>query len=226
MKITTRRTNDSTTHLVRRMAAGPVTRTLLAFGVGAVTAVTMTALPLGSAIEAGAAPVSAADFTCGVTVFTACNESAHSTDLTQVGSPLGSTSSSCPSWLANDYVGIVGTGNGVEHAIINKAGDGWFTSTQTGLVTITAYPESSMDLSNPDNPVIDGPADPAVPSYTGHLTQWFGGAFNNQNQVFGGTGNFSGTAADGTTLSLHFAGHMNTIPNQVGPPHMFQIANC
>ena len=211
---------------VRTRTTSTGTRPRRGLRVGAVTVATMAALTLGGPLDASAAPVAPTAFTCGVTVFTACNESAHSTDLTQVGSPIPGVSETCPGWLSTDYVGIVGTGNGVEHSIINKAGDGWFTSTQTGTVTVTAYPPSSMTFDGSNNPVISGPADPNVGPYTGHLTEWFGGALNKSNMVFGGTVNFSGAAPDGTTFALHLVSHLNTIPNQAGPPHMFQITSC
>jgi len=212
---------------LRQRRMGAVTKSLVALGVGAVTVATMSALPVAGAMQAGAAPVPPAAFTCGVSVFTACNQSAHFNEINQVGSPFTNPAAvGCPSWLSIDYVGIVGTGNSVEHAIINNAGDGWFTSTTTGTVTITAYPPSSVDTTNPNGPVITGPADAAVLPYTGHLTEWFGGAFNKQNQVFGGTVHFSGTAADGTTVSLLDVSHMNSIPNAGGPPHSFENTSC
>jgi hypothetical protein len=56
----------------------------------------------------------------------------------------------------NDFVTIIGTGNSVEHAIINKALDGWFRETFTGTVTITPYPPSSSATvtGSPDNPTV------------------------------------------------------------------------
>jgi hypothetical protein len=210
---------------VRHRTTSTSTRARRGLRVGAFTLATMAALTLGGPLDASAAPVAPGGFTCGVTVFTACNQSAHATDISQVGTPITGVSATCPSWLSTDYVGIVGTGNGVEHAIINNAGDAWFTSTQTGTVALTAYPLSSMDLTDLNNPVIKGLADPLVPSYTGHLTEWFGGAFNKNNMVFGGTVNFSGADTNGTTFTLHLVTHANTIPNSVGP-HMFQITTC
>src|SRR5207302_4981647 len=88
------------------------------------------------AAEAGTVPPS--DFICGVTVFTPCNQTAHFSTTNQVGTPFTSAPS-CPAFVTTDYATIIGTGNGIEHSIINNALDGWFTSTFTGTVTITAY---------------------------------------------------------------------------------------
>jgi hypothetical protein len=166
---------------------------------------------LAGAQAASAATVPASDFTCGFTVFnTPCNQTAHFTDINMVGMPFPGASSSCPAFVRTDFVSIVGTGNGVEHGIINNALDGWFTSTFTGTVTLTDLTDSS------------------VPPFTGKLTVWFGGSFNKSNQVFHDTINFSGTAADGTTLTIHDVFHTNTTPNTppLGPTHFFDITTC
>jgi hypothetical protein len=170
---------------------------------------------LAGAQAAGAATVPASDFTCGVTVFTPCNQTAHFTDLSAFGMPFPGASSSCPAFVKTDFVAIVGTGNGVEHSIINNAGDGWFTSTSSGTVTITAFTDATFKT-----------LDSSVPPFTGHLTAWFGGSFNMSNSVFHDTINFSGTAADGTTLTIHDVFHVNSTPNTIGPPHFFDITTC
>jgi hypothetical protein len=164
---------------------------------------------------AGAAPVPASDFTCGVTVFTPCNQTAHFSDMNIVGTPF-SNAPSCPAFVTTDFASIIGTGNGIEHSIINNAGDGWFTSTFTGTVTITAYLDPG--LTQPDL---------SVPQLTGHLTDWFGGSFNKNNAVFHSTFHFNGASADGTTtLRILDVFHVNTTPVAVGPPHSFEITRC
>jgi hypothetical protein len=170
---------------------------------------------LAGAQAASAGTVPASDFTCGFTVFTPCNQTAHFTDLNMVGTPFLGASSSCPAFVRTDYVTIVGTGNGVEHSIINNALDGWFTTTFTGTVTLTAFTDAG--LTTPDL---------SVPPFTGRLTSWFGGSFNMSNFVLHGTINFSGTAADGTTLTIHDVFHVNNTPNTLGPPHSFDITTC
>jgi hypothetical protein len=117
--------------------------------------------------------------------------------------------------VRTDFVSIVGTGNGVEHGIINNALDGWFTSTFTGTVTLTAFTDAGLTTR-----------DSTVPPFTGRLTIWFGGSFNKSNQVFHDTINFSGMAADGTTLTIHDVFHVNNTPNTLGPPHFFDITTC
>jgi hypothetical protein len=182
---------------------------------GAMVAALLMIGALTGAQAASAATVPPSDFTCGITVFTPCNQTAHFTDFFMVGSPFPGASS-CPAFVTTDSVTIVGTGNGVEHSIVNNAGDGWFTTTFTGTVTITAYTDAGLTT-----------LDPNVLPFTGRVTTWFGGSFNKSNQVLHGTINFSGVAADGTTLTIHDVFHANTTPNTLlGPPHFFQITTC
>ncbi|GEM_PF-3391675 len=198
--------------LIRRLGAVALTMALGAVLVGA-----------GGA---SAAPVPPSAFTCGITDFTPCNQTAHFSDINMVGTPF-SSAPSCPAFVTTDFVTIVATGNGVEHSIINNAGDGWFTTTFTGDATLTAYPPSSVDVTDPNNPVITGPSDPNVAPFVGKITYWFGGSFNKNNQVFHDTFHFSGAAADGTTLRVLDVSHSNTTPNtDLGPPHSFEITRC
>ena len=176
---------------------------------------TMLGLPLAAAQGASAGTVPASDFTCRVTVFTPCNQTAHFTDLNQVGTPLPSAAASCPAFVSTDFVTLIGTGNGVEHSIINNAGDGWFTSTFTGTVTLTAFTDPGLTMP-----------DPNVPQFTGMLTDWFGGSFNKNNAVFHDTIHLALTAADGTTLTVLDVSHVNTTPGTLGPPHSFEITTC
>jgi hypothetical protein len=162
---------------------------------------------------AAAAPVPAGTFSCGVTVFTPCNETAHFSQTSQVGTPVPAPT--CPAFVQNDYALIVATGNGVEHSIINNNLDGWFTSTFTGQATVTAFLD--LGLTQPDT---------AVPVYSGRLTEWFGGSFNASNLVFHDTFHLSLTGTDGTTLSVLAVDHFNTNASQNGLPNSFSIFSC
>jgi len=192
------------------------------WGTAVTAALTVIAVPLVFAQGAGATPVPPGDFTCGVTVFTACNQTAHfstpsGTSAPVVGEP-NPQAIGCPAFVAVDAPVIQGTGNGIEHAIINNAGDGWFTSTFTGTVTVVAWTvDSAGNLVAPD---------PNVPIFTGHLTTWFGGSFNRSNFVVHDTITFTGTAADGSTFSIHQVDHLSTTPNVAAAPNSFSITRC
>jgi hypothetical protein len=181
-------------------------------------------IPLATAGLATAAPVSPSDFTCGLTMpVTPCNQTAHfntpsGTDAPEVGTP-NPGATGCPAFVSTDAAVIQGTGNGIEHSIVNNAGDSWFTSTFTGTVTLTSwtFDPSTQSLIAPD---------PNVPVFTGHLTQWFGGSFNQNNMVNHGTMTFSGAAADGTTIHLHMVSHMNTTPHPAAAPNSFNNVSC
>jgi hypothetical protein len=184
-----------------------------------VAVLTVFGVLMVAAQGAGAAPVPPSDFTCGVIVFdTPCNQTAHFSDVNEVGTPLPSGATNCPAFVTTDFATIVGTGNGIEHSIINNALDGWFTETFTGTVTITAYI---------GDPALGGVPDPNVLPYTGKYTEWFGGSFNRNNSVFHDTIHFEGTAADGTTLRIFDVSHANTTgAAPFGPPHSFEILSC
>ena len=192
------------------------------WGTAVTAALTAILMLLLLAQRAGAAPVPPDDFTCGVTVFTACNQTAHfstpsGTSAPVVGEP-NPQAIGCPAFVAVDAPVIQGTGNGIEHAIINNAGDGWFTSTFTGTVTAEAWTvDSAGNLVAPD---------PSVPIFTGHLTTWFGGSFNRSNFVVHDTITFTGTAADGSTFSIHQVDHLSTTPNVAAAPNSFSITRC
>ena len=192
------------------------------WGTAVTAALTAILMLLLLAQRAGAAPVPPDDFTCGVTVFTACNQTAHfstpsGTSAPVVGEP-NPQAIGCPAFVAVDAPVIQGTGNGIEHAIINNAGDGWFTSTFTGTVTVVAWTvDSAGNLVAPD---------PGVPVFTGHLTTWFGGSFNRSNFVDHDTITFTGTAADGSTFSIHQVDHLSTTPNVAAAPNSFSITRC
>ena len=142
---------------------------------------------------------------------------AHFSDMFQVGTPFASASS-CPAFVTTDFALIVGTGNGIEHSIVNNAGDGWFTSTWTGTVTLTAFI---------GDPTVDGVPDPNVPPLTGQLTEWFGGSFNKNNAVFHSTFHVNVASADGqTTLRVLDVSHANSTPTNPFVPHSFEITTC
>jgi hypothetical protein len=171
---------------------------------------------------ASAAPVPPSAFTCGVTDFSPCNQTAHFSDPSggngpEVGTP-SPQATGCPAWITTDAPVITGTGNGVEHSIINNNGDAWFTSTFTGTVQVVPYL-----VDGQGNPV--GP-DPNAPAYLGHLTQWFGGSFNNRNFVNHDTISFTGTGSDGSKISFHAVDHMSVSASAQPAPNTFNIAHC
>ena len=180
---------------------------------------------------ASASPVPPDQFTCGSTpVPTACNQTAHFSSIDQVGTPPPNPGPSCPSFLS-DFVSIVGSGNGIEHSIVNKSGDGWFSTTFTGSnITFTAYPPSSVLVDSNGNATIVGPPDATVPVYTGKFTESFHGSFNRNNFVMQSTFDVSATAPDAPPVTLHSVSHQNTTPNTppppTGVPHSFAFTNC
>ena len=172
---------------------------------------------LMAAAQGAAAPVPPAAFTCGVTVFTPCNQTAHFSDVSEeLTPPAPSGATNCPAFVLSDFASLVATGNGIEHSIVNKAGDGWFTTTFTGTATITAFLDAGLTMP-----------DPLVSPLTGHLTEWFGGSFNRSNTVFHSTFHFSGSDGNGNTLRVLDVSHANTTAaNPLGPPHSFEILRC
>jgi len=211
--------------IARAASRTPHTRRekLRARGVAAIAAtLTVIAVPLVLAQGASAEPVPPGDFTCGVTVFTACNQTAHFSTPSGTSAPLVGEPSpgftGCPAWVAVDAPVIQGTGNGIEHAIFTDAGVGSFTSTFTGPVTVVAWTvDSSGNLVAPD---------PSVPPFTGQLTFWFGGSFNHGNFVNHDTIHFSGTAADGSTFTIHEIDHLSTSASAAAAPNSYSIGFC
>jgi hypothetical protein len=190
-----------------------------AVGASVVAAAAVVAM---GAIAASASPVPVDQFTCGVTVFTACNQSTHFSDPTagngpEAGSP-SPQATGCPAWVLTDAPVLTGTGNGIEHSIINKAGDGWFTSTFEGNVQVVPYTVDSMGM-----PIAP---DPNAPTYTGHFTQWFGGSMNKNNFVNHDTISFVGTGSDGSRISFHAVDHMSTSAKAQAAPNTFDLAHC
>ena len=177
---------------------------------------TVLTFSAGGAAAAFAGTVPPDQFTCGVTnVTTPCNQTAHFSDLSQVAPP-APNATGCPAYVLNDFAVITGTGNGVEHSIINNNLDGWFTTTENGQVTIVFGTFDALGNFTPDT---------AAPNpVTGHLMEWFGGSFNNRNFVVHDTINFTGTDANGNPASFHAVDHVNT--NAAGLPHVFDIASC
>ncbi len=193
-----------------------------------VSAAFAAALVFGVFGAAAASADTAPNLTCGSTQPGPCQQTAHFTDDNEFGTPLP-PGARCPAFLSEDFVHIVGTGNGVEHITINKAQDGWFTSTFTGKVTFTAYPSSSLTFDEQGNVTgVTGPPDASVPVFSGRITEWFGGSFNNKNSVIHGTVNVTATG-DGQSLSVHAVFHaawaVGADPN--GPPtRAFDKVTC
>jgi hypothetical protein len=181
-------------------------------------------LPLVMTDPAGAN--TAPDLACGDTVPAPCSETAHFTEIDDTGTPLPPTPG-CPANLAVDYVTIVGTGTGVEHLTLNKAQNGWFTTTFTGTATITSYPPSSVTVDSDDNVTIIGPPDANVPVVTGKLTLWFGGSFNKQSAVSHSTFHFAGALPGGGTFRIQVISHASWTPGSGEPPHTaFDKVRC
>jgi len=193
---------------------------------GAVMGVAVLGMVFGSVASASAD--TAPNLTCGNTQPGPCSQTAHFTNDDEFGSPLP-PSPGCPAVVSNDFVHIVGTGNGVEHINVNKAQDGWFTFTFSGNVTLTAYPPSSLSFDNQGNVTgITGPPDSTVPVTSGKLTEWFGGSFNNKNATNTGTLNVS-VSGGGLSLNLHAVFHANWAVGSdlSGPPtRMFDHVTC
>jgi hypothetical protein len=182
-----------------------------------------------------AAADNAPQLACGSSQPGPCSETAHFTNEQQFVTPLQTPTSStnCPAYLLNDIILLNFSGNGVEHTTVNKAQDAWFTSTFNGTGTITPYPLSSLanivmdDQGNIISADVVGPADATL---TGHLTNWFGGSFNNRSVVFHDTINFTGTDQSGNPVQVHAVDHTSWNANStpfVSPPSLdFHNANC
>jgi hypothetical protein len=130
--------------------------------------------------------------------------------------PPGTVLPGCPAFVATDFVVITATspGNGVVHTVINKTSDGWFTSTWTGAVSLVFLESDGVT------------PDPNVPTYTGHLQQWFGGSFNKNNFVNHDTTNVQATGSDGSSLGFHIVDHMSTSAVVTAAPNTFTFAHC
>jgi len=173
--------------------------------------------------------------TCGTTQPGQCSETDHFTNENAYETPIGATTNAtnCPSYVAEDYVLLAMSGNGIEHVTVNKAQDFWFTTTFTGSGTATFYPASSLadivtdDQGNIISADVVGPSDATV---TGKLTNWFGGSGNNKNSVFHGTINLTGTDQNGNPVSMHDTQHTSWTGTQnplTDPPHLaFNSAVC
>src|SRR6476660_5255745 len=181
------------------------------------TAVAALALPLMLSQPAGAN--TAPNLACGRTQPGPCSETAHFTNINEKNTP-APPGGGCPAYLSQDFFTFVGTGHGVEHITINKAQDGWFTSTFTGSVTITAYLHGVVGKHGNVKSVSD--PDPNVLPLSGRITEWFGGSFNNKNSVFTGTIEISVTNANGESLRVHVLMHQLWTPGSDpnGPPQM------
>jgi hypothetical protein len=199
---------------------------------------TMHALPKRLGIAAGglllamvgmSRPASANEapvLSCGSTVTTSCSETATFTDTDQWLTPPSPTPDSCPPYLATDLGHMVGTGRGVEHVNINKAGDFWATTTFTGDVSISFYDSSNVDVVYDDQGDVVSATPTGEPDNmaTGHMTQWFGVSDNKQSDVFTVTFSFHGVDENGAPVSVQGMTHANWTPGSepfAGPPHTF-----
>jgi hypothetical protein len=183
---------------------------------GALLAAAVTTTPA----NADPAPV----LGCGTTVVASCSQTATYTDTDQWETPLAPLPASCPAYLGTDLAHVVGTGHGVEHVNLNKAGDFWATNTFTGDVTISAYDPEAVDITYDEqgNIVSATPTGPAQHTITGHLTEWFGASDNKQNGVFTVTTSIRGVDENGAPFTLHMVQHSTWTPGSepfAGPPH-------
>jgi hypothetical protein len=192
--------------------------------VAAGTALGLLAIPVAMAGSAGAA--TAPQLACGSTQPGPCTETAHFNELNEMDTP-APPGAGCPAFLSNDFFTFVGTGNGIEHITLNKAQDGWFTTTFTGTITITAYLHGTVD--NDGNVTSVSDPDPNVLPYTGKITEWFGGSFNNHNSVVHNTFHFAGSTPNGESLRVFGLTHAAWTPgvDPTGPPNKgFDTFRC
>jgi hypothetical protein len=185
-----------------------------------VAAVAALAAPLTMMQPAGA---TAPDLACGNTQPGPCSETAHFTDIDDLNTP-APPGGGCPAYLATDFFSFVGTGDGVEHAHANKAGNGGFRTTFTGNVTITAYLNGTVDEDGNVTSVSD--PDPNVLPFSGRITQSFGGSFNKQSGTFQAVINLSLTNANGDHLRVHFLSHQTFAPGSEEPHTDFTRIHC
>jgi hypothetical protein len=113
----------------------------------------------------------------------------------------------------NGALAFDATGNGIGHFTGNSTG-GWFTSTFTGVGTMTFGTLTSVFT-------------PTGPTYQGKITEWFGDENNNQNGVEHATFNFHGTnvAAPFDALDLHAAFDVTMNANGTITANHFSV-NC
>jgi hypothetical protein len=160
---------------------------------------------------------------CGVTVTSSCSSTTHFSDMAEwLGQGTPAPTTSCPAYFDNDWAFESGTGNGVFHINIDKAGDEWVSNTWTGSATVTFYPPSSVSIiTDSDGNVvwsqITGPPDQVI---TGRNTQWFGASFNNRDSVMDFTFSFQGTDQSGNPITVHNEQHQQWLPgaDPYGPP--------
>ena len=196
-----------------------------------IAALTAFILAAGAVLATPALADTAPVLACGSTITTSCSDTAHFSDMDEWQPPLGA-GTGCPSYVIGDYVLFVGSGNGVEHVNINKAGDFWATNTFTGQVTLSFYDPVDVDVTVIDDQgdITATPTGQAENVVTGQLTQWFGVSDNKQNGEFGFTFAFHGTDQFGTLLTIHGNSHANWTPGGeplAGPPHhSINTASC
>lgn len=196
-------------------------RRFIPLGAAALLAAAGSALVTPSA--AGASEVTASDFTCGVTVFAGCDQTAQITTPTgtlapEVGGP-NPAAVGCPAYVHYDAPVITGTGRGEEHAVYSA--DGLTNSSSrvfSGTATITAW-------------IIDGSGslvapDPAVPVYTGQYTEATSQTTTaGQYGTFNDTAHFVGVDSTGSQFSYRSEVHA-TVPPGNTSIKFFQIAAC
>ncbi len=173
---------------------------------------------------ADASEVPASNFTCGVTVFAGCNETAQistptGTSAPEVGGP-NPAAVDCPAYVGYDAPVITGTGTGEEHALYSA--DGLTNSSSlvfSGMATITAWTiDASGNLVAPD---------PAVPVYTGQYAQATSQTTTEgQYGTFNLTANFLGVDGSGAQFTFKEVIHATVPPSSTPSIKFFDIATC
>ena len=160
--------------------------------------VAVTAL---AAAFVGAAPASA--------------ETTHFSEPYPWNPPIGMSGAGCPAYLAGDYALFEGTGNGVTHDSIDRAGGFHAATTFTGAVTITLYDPANVDVTSDGDDIEATPTGPADAVWTGFLTQSFEQSGTANGATFSLTASFDGTDQGGQPISLHITQHETWTPGSI-----------
>ena len=100
------------------------------------------------------------------------------------------------------------------------------TITYNGVIHTTATPNGGFHLTGTfTGDFVFVPLDPALPTASGKVTQWFGDNFNQKNETHTLTFTVHGTTADGTDFQWHITAHISTNANGEVTVDFFKI-NC
>jgi opacity protein-like surface antigen len=102
------------------------------------------------------------------------------------------------------------------------------TTTENGVFHVTAAGVDDQGTPNPDDDTfippyhvtgtftgtfVAMPDDPALPTFRGHFTQWFGENVNRNNVASTFTFTVIGHGSDGSTIKFHETAHFSITPN-------------